>query len=408
MPTKSPSLLDYPRCDAELDQLGRALWGPCDGKSILEHRRGKGKIIWGKPLAQVLGETGVEPDFQQLTQIPGHPLRWIHRSMDGAECYFVANSNRQPIMAECQFRVSGCSPEFWRPDTGQIERPAVWREERGHTILPLRLDPCGSTLVFFIRSSTNLNSILKLTRDGESDSSADITFGPGNTLQLAAAKSGVYQATAANGKALRTEIKSLPKPFVIPGPWTLSFPSNAGAPGHVVLNEIISWTQHPLAGVKYFSGTATYEKTFHLPTEFIATNRKLYLDLGKVEVIAELKVNGHNFGTLWKPPFEADISSGVNSGENKLEIRVVNLWPNRLIGDEQLPDDCQWRTNWSGSGLPLAKWPQWLLDGRPSPTGRLTFTTWKHWTKDSQLLVSGLLGPVTLRVIEKRPLGPTP
>jgi len=214
--------------------------------------------------------------------------------------------------------------------------------------------------------------------------------------------------TTSDGKSLKTEIKSLPTALVIPGPWALSFPSNAGAPDRVFLNQLISWSQHPLAGVKYFSGTATYEKTFHLPSEFIAADRKLYLDLGKVEVIAELKVNGHDFGTLWKPPFEADISSGVNPGENKLEINVVNLWPNRLIGDEQRPEDCQWRTNWSGSGLPLAKWPQWLLEGKPSPTGRLTFTTWKHWTKDSPLLASGLLGPVTLRASEQRTLRPTP
>jgi len=262
--------------------------------------------------------------------------------------------------------------------------------------------------VVFLKSSTNLNRVLSLTRNGQSDSSADITFGFDRTLQLAAAKSGVYQLTTADGKALKTEIKPLPKPFVIPGPWTLSFPSNAGAPDHVFLIQLISWPQHPLAGVKYFSGTATYEKTFDLPTEFISKSRRIYLDLGKVEVIAQLKVNGHDFGTLWKSPFESDIASAVNPGENKLEIKVTNLWPDRLIGDEQLPEDCQWRADWSGSGLPLAKWPQWLIEGKPSPTGRLTFITWKHWTKDTALLVSGLLGPVTLRVVEQRSLGTTP
>ncbi len=407
-PAKSPSLEDYPHCDAELDQLGRAMWGPCDGKSILEHQCGKGKIIWGKPLAQVLVETGVEPDFQQLTKIPGHPLRWIHRGMDEAECYFVANSNREPILADCQFRVTGRAPEFWHPDNGEMEHPAIWREERGHTIVPLKLGPHGSIFVVFLKSSTNHNSILSVTRNGRSDFSADVTFGPETTLRFSATNLGLYQLTTGDGKVLNTEMRSLPKPCIISGPWDLSFLTNAGGPGHVVLNQLISWSQHPLAGVRYFSGTATYAKTFRLPPDFIATNRRVYLDLGKIEVIAELSVNGRDFGTLWKPPFEVDISSAVNPAENKLEIKVANLWPNRLIGDEQLPEDCQWRADWSGQGLPLAKWPQWLLEGKPSPAGRLTFTTWKHWAKDSPLLPSGLLGPVTLRVAEQRNLGTMP
>jgi hypothetical protein len=118
-------------------------------------------------------------------------------------------------------------------------------------------------------------------------------------------------------------------------------------------------------------------------------------------VMAEVKLNGQDLGILWKPPFEVDITEAVKPGDNALEVRVVNLWPNRLIGDEQLPEDCQWRTGPSGFEGPLVEWPRWLLENKPSPTGRLTFTTWKHWTKDSSLLESGLLGPVRLLVAER-------
>jgi hypothetical protein len=161
------------------------------------------------------------------------------------------------------------------------------------------------------------------------------------------------------------------------------------------------WTDHADKGVKYFSGTATYVKEVELPASLFGKGRSLWLDLGLVKNLAEVSVNGQPLGILWKPPFRVDISSAAKPGKNKLEIKITNLWPNRLIGDEQLPPDCEW-----GSNLALKAWPQWLLDGKPSPTGRLTFTTWHHWKKDEQPLPSGLLGPVTLQpavMIEVKP-----
>ena len=109
---------------------------------------------------------------------------------------------------------------------------------------------------------------------------------------------------------------------------------------------------------------------------------------------AEVSLNGQDLGILWKPPFRANLTAAAKPGVNKLTIKVTNLWPNRLIGDEQLPPDVEWKE------LQLKEWPQWLLDGKPSPTGRLTFTTWHHWKKDDALLESGLLGPVTLQTAE--------
>jgi hypothetical protein len=110
-----------------------------------------------------------------------------------------------------------------------------------------------------------------------------------------------------------------------------------------------------------------------------------------------VSLNGHDFGVLWKPPFRVNVTAAAKPGANKLVVKITNLWPNRLIGDEQLPPDCQW------DGQQLRAWPQWLRDGQPSPTGRLTFTTWHHWTKGAPLLPSGLLGPVTLRTAELIP-----
>ncbi len=181
-----------------------------------------------------------------------------------------------------------------------------------------------------------------------------------------------------------------PAPVEISGAWTLTFPPNWGAPASVTFNKLMSWTDSPDSGVKYFSGTATYTKEITLQSTDLSTNQSLWLDLGRVKNLAEVWVNGKSLGILWKPPFRLDITGAAKPGKNKLEIRITNLWPNRLIGDEQLPDDRQW------NGKRLREWPQWVLDGKPSPTGRFTFTTWHHWTKDDALLESGLIGPVRL------------
>ena len=202
----------------------------------------------------------------------------------------------------------------------------------------------------------------------------------------------------AAGKTLTTKVRDVPPPIELSGSWNLSFPPNWGAPVSVTLDRLISWTSHPVAGVRYFSGTATYEKDIEISAERLSAGRELWLDLGEVKNFAEVFFNGQSLGVLWKPPFRINLTAAAKPGANKLEIKVTNLWPNRLIGDEQLPPDCEW------NGLKLKAWPQWLLDGKPSPTGRLTFTTWHHWTKGDALLESGLLGPVTLSSAVKVPM----
>jgi hypothetical protein len=121
----------------------------------------------------------------------------------------------------------------------------------------------------------------------------------------------------------------------------------------------------------------------------VAKGRRVYLDLGQVEVIAQVKLNGTAVGTLWKAPYVADITGAARPGENVLEVRVTNLWPNRMIGDEQLPEDSPRLPNGT-----LREWPQWLQENKPSPTGRFTFTSWRLWPKDAAPVPSGLLGPV--------------
>ena len=209
-------------------------------------------------------------------------------------------------------------------------------------------------------------------------------------------ENGGVRLRTAKGRVLGVDVTDVPAPQTITGSWTLSFPPNWGAPGSITLDQLVSWTDCTNSGVRYFSGTATYEKEIEIPADRLGSGRELWLDLGAVKDFAEVSLNGHDYGVLWKPPFRVNVTAEARAGANELRVKVTNLWPNRLIGDEQLASDREW------DGKQLAGWPQWMLDGKPSPTGRLTFTTWHHWTKDSRLLESGLLGPVVLRTVEIR------
>jgi hypothetical protein len=155
----------------------------------------------------------------------------------------------------------------------------------------------------------------------------------------------------------------------VDGTWQLTFPPNWGAPEKVELPQLKSWTEHPDPGVKYFSGTAAYSKQLSISQDWIKSGYRLMIDLGTVKDIAEVSLNGKPVGgILWKPPFCVDVTEAVQPGENTLEVKVTNLWPNRMIGDLQ-------------SGV----------------TKTYTFTDFHAFKKDSPLLESGLLGPVTIQ-----------
>jgi hypothetical protein len=213
--------------------------------------------------------------------------------------------------------------------------------------------------------------------------------------RLLALAPGRFTLHWASGQKTKARCLSVPGPFVITGPWQVSFPPGWNAPAQATFERLQSWTENADPGVKYFSGTATYTRDFDLPADLPGSRRELWLDLGAVKNLAEVSLNGKSLGVLWKPPFRANATPAIRPGRNTLKIKVTNLWPNRLIGDEQLPPDCEW------NGKELKAWPQWLLGGKPSPTGRVTFTTWHHWNRDASLLDSGLLGPVTIRAAEE-------
>jgi hypothetical protein len=219
-----------------------------------------------------------------------------------------------------------------------------------------------------------------------------------DAIQLCATKPGDYECALGSGEKITVSVPSIPDPIPISGPWTVQFPEGWGAPPEIQLPELIPLNKHSEPGVQYFSGTATYRCNFDVPQDSLDGERRITLDLGIVAVMAEVRLNGQVLGVLWKAPYQLDVTEIVISGKNTLEIGVANLWVNRQIGDQQLPPDTERKNDGT-----LQRWPQWLLDGKPSPTGRFTFTSWELWHKDDALVDSGLIGPVQLlTTIRKR------
>jgi hypothetical protein len=208
---------------------------------------------------------------------------------------------------------------------------------------------------------------------------------------------GHYVVSRASGASQVIDAPAL-EPMPVNGPWQVAFPAGWGAPASITLDQLISWPDHPDPGVQHFSGTATYRTSFELPAA-PGPEARAYLDLGEVAVMARLRLNGHDLGILWKSPFVVDITSALVKGANQLTIDVVNLWINRMIGDESLPED----TRRLPDGL-IAEWPKWLLENQPRPSGRFTFTTWRLWSKDDPLVPSGLIGPVRILSVHAAPL----
>ena len=212
-----------------------------------------------------------------------------------------------------------------------------------------------------------------------------------NELLVCFERNGQVSVELADGSVRNVKMDSMPAPLELNEAWRLTFPPDMGTPAVIELPQLISWTDYPDNGVKYFSGTAAYSKEFVLPERLTGADRRTILDLGSVKNLAEVELNGQKVALLWKLPFAVDVTGFLQPGKNRLVIRVTNLWVNRLIGDEQrtIKDE------------EINGWPKWVLADLPnSGTGRYTFSSWKGWGKDDLPFPSGLLGPVVLRAAE--------
>jgi hypothetical protein len=295
----------------------------------------------------VFGSDNLLPDFE------GERLMWIHRQAENNNFYFVANTKPEKMKRTCIFRTKSKVVELWDPETGEIFEIEARKRKDGRTEVDLQFNPSQSWFIVF--------------RDKPS-----------------------------KGVSLETPFPEWEEVKELQGKWTLGFDKDWGPGDKQTFTDLVSWSESSNELVKYYSGTARYFKDFDMPqATFTALQEnkasQICLDLGRVEVMARVKLNGEDCGIVWKPPYRVNISEALKPGTNNLEVEVVNTWVNRMIGDEQLPLDAEWK-NWET----LIEWPSWFLKGEKSPTGRYTFTSARHYQKDSPLMPSGLLGPVKI------------
>ncbi len=313
---------------AAFHALADELWGPRDAApSDAVRAVGKGRVIPSLAAARgVLLADGLAPDFACAGVSTNGFVDWIHRVTDNSDIYFIANREPTEEHVTCSFRVSGRQPEIWDAVTGEHAPAAVFKMGAGVTQVPLTLPPCGSRFVVFRQAS------------------------------------GTPAATAAAGnEPVYTEAA------VVKGPWQVAFDPKWGGPEKATFDTLQDWTQRPEEGIRHYSGTAVYCCTFEADAALLQSGRRVMLDLGAVQVVAEVSLNGRALGTLWTPPWRVDVTQALKAGPNALEIRVTNLWPNRLIGDAALPQE-----------------------------KRFTETNINPYKPDAPLLPSGLLGPVRL------------
>jgi hypothetical protein len=327
-------------------------WEP--GKALVKYwQRCQALLQWG-----LISQT--EDDFNIASSDTSLKVKHIHRSMGTTDIYFVANTSHNTGSAICSFSISGMQPELWDPVAGTMRNLPAFEDSGKKISIPLKFDDAQSFFIVF-RTKTQKN-----------DQEGKANF------------------------PLSEEI------LKIQGPWRVSFDPAWGGPAEpVTFTSLVDWTQRPEPGIKYYSGTVTYRTEFDIQGKIPGRQSVVYFNLGVVKHIARVKLNGRDLGVVWTAPWSVMLPPTLLSKKgNKLEIEITNVWANRLIGDEQEPPDAEWSPGYSGfkSGSWMKEFPEWFVKKQPRPSkNRYCFTTWNYFTKDSSLVSSGLLGPVTLK-----------
>jgi hypothetical protein len=276
--------------------------------------------------------------------------------------------------------------------TGSLVHPSAGEEYQDIYTLYFEGDMTPAEVVSKALSSDQLQGLMKENVSRVKKYPAIQLTGSKNHLLIW--ENGNYSMHYKSHKYRSFNVSNIEQPIELNDTWDIIFPPGLGAPPSITIPRLVSLHEHSDNGVKYFSGTASYRKEF-VVNENDKQNKRLYLDLGEVEILAEVIINGKNMGILWTRPYRVDITDAVQTGKNSLEVKVTNGWPNRLIGDEQFEDEYRYSNNDSG---PIKVMPEWFVQGQPKPkSNRIAFSTYKHYDKDSPLLQSGLIGPVTLR-----------
>lgn len=331
-PNNTPGLLSPGN---KMKTVVAAIWKDKTANTTVDKtgwKLGKGRILQGPYKAASFESIGLAPDLiaTEANKVSTGSIAWTHRAAPGLDIYFISNQIDSSRVMDISLRVKGRVPELWNAVTGNIMVAKNWKTQNGRTILPIQLPANGSIFV---------------------------------VLQ--------QPATSSSNPSGNNSIKAHTVQSIL-GSWKVSFDSaRSGYPKPVVFDSLVDWSQHTDTSIRYYSGTATYRKSFNWNSS-AKTDQQVWLNLNAVNNIAEVFVNGVNCGILWTPPFRVDISKAIKPGQNELSIEVTNTWANRIIGDERLPLD-----------------------------KRVTQTNAPYRIAGKPLLPSGLTGPVVIEVSER-------
>jgi hypothetical protein len=322
LPKKSPSLENYPLCDKQIAIITKEMWGKNDEETEKKISYGKGFIYTKSSLTELFSDIDLQPDIEN---IDSGKFPWIHRSSDQLHMYYISNQTDQKATLNPIFRVDGMQPELWDPVTKEARDLPNFEHVNARTLVPIELEPSQSYFIVFRKP---YNSVVK---------------------------------SNARNFNRRKEIMTMD------GNWNVSFKRKGEyEPKTFTFNHLEDWTEHNERSIKYFSGTARYEKVFDAPK--ISKNTKVFINLGYFNNLATVRLNGYDLGLVWASTSTNDVSKYLKRKGNAIEIEVTNTWHNQLVLDAQFP-----------------------------PDQRSTHAT-SYPDANSPLLPSGLIGPVSLEI----------
>jgi hypothetical protein len=314
------------------------------------------------------GNQVIAPDFIVEKADTIGAVKILHRKGIDGDLYFVTNLHKKPQDIRISFRQKGLQPELWQAEDGSQIDANIWEEKGERTTVDIHLNDFQTVFVVFKKPITSVKHAIKKTDD-------TVYFSDGTTK--------VMQPNFIKSKLVTAK-------------WQVNMAPKLEQPFNISLDTLANFGAHPDKRIRYFAGTSTYRTSINIPA-FDKTGTKLLLNLGSVHDIVSVTINGTDLGVVWYPPYQIDISKVVKPGSNKVEIAVTNNWANKLIGDEQEPEDMEWGTDRGEFGRAIKAYPNWFIQNKPRPSSnRKTFSIWHYYRKGDATKPAGLLGPVQL------------
>ena len=395
-PSHTPSLSGYPEAETELLRMADELWSPPGASTV----PGKAIDFPKSGYIAAIRKLDFQPDLILPENSDG--LYWIHRQNENEDIYFISNQTRSAQQATLGFRVTGRVPELWDALDGSMRPAAGWQVKGDHTFVPLTFQADGSAFVVFRKEGKPaVDPVIAVTSSPQPETlkswHTQLVPDPQDGTALLAWHNADYTVTRASGKTQVVSVAGVRAPIALNGPWEVRFPPKHGVPESLTMGKLVGWSDFGEFAIRKFSGTATLTTTFDFNGPLPSGHEEIWLDLGDVHIMAEIRLNGEPLGTLWAAPYRVEVGKNIRPGKNTLTVSVTNLWVNRLIADAGQQDGGKFFDTGA-----LSEWPEWIKDGKlPEKSQRLTFTTWKHCKPESLPPPSGLRGPVTLRFAKR-------